>query len=134
MMPRMSETEEREAPSTQASPSESLGAAGRDLRDLLDYFSRFISAKVDSLWSTGRTLGFFAALAVVALVMVLGIVGAAGVMIVVGIAEGLTKLFGRAWLGDLASGLLVLGVILGGGYVGIKIVLGRSLRRIRQKY
>ena len=116
------------------SPSESFGAAGRDLRDLFDGASLYASAFADSWRLKARKIGLLAAMAVAALVIFAGVLAGAGVMIVVGLAEGLARLFGSVWLGDLVAGLLITVLAVGGTLIGIKLLLRAARRKLRQKY
>jgi hypothetical protein len=87
-------------------------------RELLEYFSYYLSAKADGLRLQGRKALLRVELEIVAILGAAGAVIAAVTLIAQGAAEGLTQLFGnRSWLGDLAAGvslLVCVGLVIGG--------------------
>ncbi|HTW93635.1 MAG TPA: hypothetical protein VMD30_02500 [Tepidisphaeraceae bacterium] len=134
MTPRMSEPEERTDPTSEQSPSGAADAAGRDVRQLLDYVSLFISAKIDAIRALGRSIALLAALGVAALIIGAGVLAAAGVMIVLAAARGFSELFGMVWLGDLVAGLIFIILFAGGALIAYKVVTARAYRNTRAKY
>jgi hypothetical protein len=81
-------------------------------RELLEYFSYYLSAKADGLRLRGRRALFRVEVELVAVLGAAGAVVAAVTLIARGAAEGLTELFGnRAWLGNLTAGVALLGCV-----------------------
>jgi hypothetical protein len=84
----------------------------RDVDELKAYAGHYIAAKLDGIKRTVRNIGLYAALGIVGLIAGGAIVATAAGLLIVGLAGLLGRLFGdRAWLGDIVTGLLVLGVI-----------------------
>jgi hypothetical protein len=91
---------------------EAFGRIKADLNELKEYASYYVAAKVDGVKRTVRNIGLYAVLGIVALIAGGAIVATAAGLLIVGLAEGLARLFGdRPWLGDLVTGILVLGAI-----------------------
>jgi hypothetical protein len=88
-----------------------------DIDELKAYAGHYIAARIDGIKRTVRNIGLYAALGVLGLIAGGAIVATAAGLLIVGLAELLTWLFGgRAWLGDIVTGLLVLGVIGAGAW------------------
>ena len=85
-----------------------------DIGELKEYASYYLAAKMDGIKRTVRNIGLYAALGLVGLIAGGAIVATAAGLLIVGLAELLGHLFGeRYWLGDIVTGLLVLGLIGG---------------------
>jgi len=92
--------------------AEAFGRIKKDVGELKEYASYYVAAKVDGIKRTVRNIGLYAALGIVGLIAGGAIVATAAGLLIVGVAELLTRLFGdRAWLGDIVTGILVLGAI-----------------------
>ncbi len=116
-------------------PSEAFHHAQMRLSELAEYVSYFISAKVDGIKLTMRNVAIFAALGVVGLIAAGAMVVSSVVLVCYGIARGLAVLFGgRVWLGDLVTGILLLALIAGGAYFGLKSIGKSSRERTAKKY
>jgi hypothetical protein len=90
--------------------------------ELKEYIGYYLGAKMDSTKASIRNVGLYAGLGVVGLLVGGAILATAGVLLVMGIAQGLGVLFGyRMWLGNLVTGLLILG-LLG---VGVWIMMSK---------
>ena len=97
--------------------AEAFDRIKHDVGELKEYASYYVAAKVDGIKRTVRNIGLYAALGVVGLIAGGAIVATAAGLLIVGVAELLTRLFGdRAWLGDIVTGLLVLGAIGAGAW------------------
>src|SRR5215475_11784047 len=100
------------APGEQApSPEEALGRLLRQLEELRAYSTHFVSAKVDGFIVSARQLVVWAALGVVGLIALSGLVVTSIVLFLGGAAAGLGQLCGGwLWLGQLivGGGLLAL--------------------------
>jgi hypothetical protein len=94
--------------------AEAFGRIKNDIGELKEYASYYLAAKMDGIKRTVRNIGLYAALGIVGLIAGGAIVATAAGLLIVGVAGLLGRLFGdRAWLGDIVTGLLVLGVIGG---------------------
>jgi hypothetical protein len=99
-------------------PGEALGNAQKDLREIADYASYYLSAKIDSILLVLRNIGVYAALGVAGLVVGMGVLLTAGAVLVIGIADGLGQLlWHQYWAGQLLTGFLILGAIALGAYI-----------------
>ena len=106
-----------------------------DIDELKEYASYYLTAKVDGFKRTLRNLGLYAALGVVGLLVGGAIVATAAGLLVVGIAEGLGRLFGdRYWLGDLVTGVIVLGAVGGAVWFMMKKLTGTWRSQTIRKY
>jgi hypothetical protein len=97
-----------------------LGNFGQHADELRDYLNYYFTAKIESLKSTLRRGTLFVALVVVAAVAAAGLVVTGFVLVCVGIADGLGNIFHAQWLGYLVTGLLVIGIITGGGWLTVR--------------
>jgi len=91
---------------------EAFNRISQDAAELKEYASYYVAAKIDGFRRTLRNLGLYAALGVLGLIAGGAVLATAAGLIVIGIAEAFTSLFGgRAWLGDIVAGIVVLSVI-----------------------
>jgi hypothetical protein len=103
--------------------------------ELAEYVSYLLSAKFDGIKLTFRNIAVYAALGVVGLIAAGAVVVSAVVLVCVGIAGGLSALFGdRPWQGALVAGLLLLAVIGAGVWIGLSRLTKSSRERTVQKY
>jgi hypothetical protein len=116
----------RAADPAQPNPAaQAFARLGRDVNELKEYASHYLSAKVDGVKRTVRNIALYAALGVVGLIAGGAIVATAAGLLIVGLAEALGVLFGgRFWLGDLVAGILVLGLIGVGAWLMLKKLTG----------
>jgi len=130
---------ESSRPQTKPPPSTSTGD-GRSteevisdlhlrFRELVDYVVYFLMTRIDAarhyvkqkiLWLSLIALGVLAGA---------GAVVTAVVLLCTGIADGLSVLFGRVWAGELATGIILLGVT---GFLG-SFVFERMLKQSHQE-
>src|SRR5258706_4110116 len=76
----------------------------QDAAELKEYAGYYVTAKIDGFKRTLRNLGLYAALGVLGLIAAGALVATAVGLIVVGIAQTLTSLFGgREWLGGIVA-------------------------------
>jgi hypothetical protein len=116
-------------------PSAHLKAAQRRLQELQEYVSYFISAKTDALKLTLVNAGLYAALGIVGLFAGATLVITAVVLACIGVAGALAALFGnRPWLGNLVTGVLLLGIVAAVILIGLKKLTGASKERTLKKY
>src|SRR5262245_23047143 len=99
-------------------PAEALRRLQQQVEELQAYLTHFVSAKIDGLVLSAQQLAFWAALGVVGLIAAVGLVVTAVVLVLVGAADGLARLFGgQWWLGALVAGfgtlaLPILGIVI----------------------
>jgi len=107
----------------------------KQFRQLAEFFSYYVSAKIDGVKLSLRTAVLGVVLAALAFVAVSGLIIAASCYVLSGLADGLSVLFSdRAWVGEIMAGLLLL-VGLG---IGLILTFANrrkaSLKRRTQKY
>lgn len=101
-------------------------------RELGEYFTYYLFAKVDSARLSLQSALFSMILAALAFVVVASVSVAAIWFVLNGAAEGLGVLLGnRPWAGSLVTGLLLV-ASLGGGMYGIVIRLNKTARKGRE--
>lgn len=105
-----------------------------DLDELKEYGSYFLSAKIDGIKQSIRTVGLYAVLGVLGLIVGGAIVATAAGMIVVAIGQGLGALFGHMWLGYLVTGVVILGIVGLGAWMMIKKLTGAWRSSTLKKY
>ena len=117
------------------SPAEALRHLQRQVGELQAYLTHFVSAKIDGLVLSARQLVLWAALGVVGLTAVVGLVVTAVVLILVGAADGLARLFGgQWWLGALVVGAGTLGLLVLGIFIGMRTWQSRWRQQKVQQY
>jgi hypothetical protein len=116
-------------------PTAAIRHLGQRLSELAEYVSYFISAKTDGIKLTLRNVAIYAALGIVGLIAAGAMVVSAVVLVCWGIALGLSALFGHhLWAGYLVTGVLILALIGGGTWIGLKKFTGSSRERLVKKY
>jgi hypothetical protein len=105
------------------------------LRAAQVYAAHYVAAQLDRVKLIARNLAVISALAIVSLLAVVTVVVTAVVLLCLGIAGAIGHLFGGTpWIGDLVTGLLILGSIA----IGIKVVVsgmtGVSRRHVTEAY
>jgi hypothetical protein len=117
------------------SPTSAFRHVGQRLGELGEYVSYFISAKTDGIKLTLRNVAMYAALGIVGLLAAGAMVVSAVVLVCWGIALGLSALLGHhLWAGYLVTGVLILALIGGGTWFGLKKFTGSSRERLVKKY
>jgi ABC-type nickel/cobalt efflux system permease component RcnA len=107
----------------------------KQLAEMREWIARYFSARADAL---GVRLRFAAVRALFAVGVALGLssaIATAAVIMVVGLADGLTVLCGdRPWAGELAAGALVLGTTCATVWLGSGSWHRASFDKLRDKY
>ena len=118
------------------SPAEHLKQAMSRIAELKEFASYYAGAKLDGIKVTLRNVGVYAALGIVGLIATSAIVTTAVVLLLVGLALAIGKLFDpdQPWVGAVVVGLLVLGGLAGGIIFGMKWLTNTSRRKLVQKY
>jgi hypothetical protein len=102
-------------------PEQTLRDAASHFSELKAYFAHYLAAKTDSVKVSIRRAVVFAALGVLGLVAGVAVIATAVVLVLHGLAQALTVLIkGHAWAGNLVAGVLVLGLIGLGTWLGVR--------------
>ena len=122
-------------------PQESLRTVSTLIAEMKEYAALYLATKIDGVKITLRTLGIFAVLGVVGLIAGSAFITTAAVLLLVGAAWGLGRLFSPSydetkflWLGALAVGLLIFTTIALGAWLGLKKLGGVFKKSLVQKY
>jgi len=102
--------------------------------EIREYGSYYLSTQVDAVKTKVTWLAIYAVLGVIAAIIGTAALVTVGVLLITGIAGGLGDLFGRLWLGQLVTALLVLTLIGVGAVVGMKVLRGSLKRKLMAKY
>jgi hypothetical protein len=106
-----------------------------DIDELKEYGSYYLAAKLDGFKRTARNIGLYAVLGIVGLIVGGAMIATAAGLLIVGVAEGLGRLFGdRYWLGDLVTGILVLGAVAAGVWFMMNKLTGSWRSQTIKKY
>jgi uncharacterized membrane protein len=117
------------------SPAEALHRLQQQVGELQAYVSHFVSAKIDGLVLSSRQLALWAILGVVGLTAAVGLVVTAVVLVLIGAADGLARLFGgQWWLGALVVGVLTLAILVLGIFIGMRTWQSRWRQQKVQQY
>jgi len=117
------------------SPAEALRRLQQQMGELQAYVSHFVSAKIDGLVLSSRQLALWAILGVVGLTAAVGLVVTAVVLVLIGAADGLARLFGgQWWLGALVVGVLTLAILVLGIFIGMRTWQSRWRQQKVQQY
>lgn len=119
------------------SAADSVVAELHDLRRRLEelgrYLLHYLTIKKDRLTRAAQRGLVWAAAGVIAAVLMLAFIATAGALLCIGIAMAISQLTGIAWLGPLATGLLVLLVVVGGAVVALWYMDRALMRRFTHK-
>ncbi len=139
----MSETFHRDQPEEETfdEPSARDGSAGRFFRsafrqlgEVRDYISYYLSARVDKAKVSVRRLVIYAVLGMVGAIAGAALVASAVVLLCWGIAGAFGAIFQTWWLGYIIMGGLLM-ILLGlGVWLGLRRMSGQSLKRTAKKY
>ena len=118
------------------SAGEALKQAGAHLRELKEYASLYVTAKLDSFKLTMRNIVLYAALGIVGAIVAVGLLITAAALLLTGLAGGIGALFepDRYWVGALIVGFAVLALAMGGIFFVMRMLSGSSKKRTIEKY
>lgn len=102
--------------------------------EIKEYGSYYAATQVDAVKAKATWLVIYAVLGIVAAIIGTAALVTVGVLLIAGIAGGLGELFGRLWLGQLVTAILVLAIIGVGAVVGMKVLRGSLKRKLMAKY
>jgi hypothetical protein len=101
----------------------------KQFRELGEYFSYFVTAKMDTAKLSVRRVVLCVVLATFGFVAIAGLIVIASWLIVSGVAGGLSGLFGnRPWAGNFITGIL----LLGGLWLGTNFAMAKWNRIVRE--
>ena len=123
-----------DAPPDAESAEEALRAVWACLAELRAYAVYFLAAKIDQIRLSIRQLILLAVSCVLLFIAAAGLIVTAIVLLLQGVAGALAALCGQRWLGDLLCGVLFLGIITLGLWIGLKRFSKISRDLTVQKY
>jgi hypothetical protein len=120
---------------SESSAPEAFDRLLKQITELREYVTYFISAKTDSARLLVQQIIMWVALGFVGVIAISSVLATVVVLLLTGVAEGLTVAFGgRIWLGNIVASLLTL-VILGlGSFVWVRKWRKSSHMRTIQRY
>jgi hypothetical protein len=103
-------------------------------RELLDYVAYFLLTRIDAAKHYVKQRVLWLSLIALGVLAGAGAIITAVVLLCAGIAAGLSELFGHAWIGELTTGILLLGVTAALGSFMFHRLMKQSHRERVAKY
>jgi hypothetical protein len=117
------------------SPGEALRGGLSQLGEVREYLTYYLAAKADGVKVSLRNLAVYAVLGILGMAVGVAVLATTGVLLLVGIAQGLGRLFGgREWLGDIVVAVVILGTVAGGAFFGLRWLTNTSRKKLVSKY
>lgn len=117
------------------SPADAMKDLSRQVGELRSHLAYFVSAKLDGVKVSVRNAGIYAALGIIGLIGIGGMVVTAVVLLLGGLAGAVSAMFGASvWLGELLVGVLVLALIGVGTWLGLSRLTKRFRENMVDKY
>ena len=126
-----SESESRQQPQ---SPEESLKMLGKRAGELFEFAAYYFATRVDAFKVAIKRRIVTASIISVAVLAAAGAIVTATALLCEGICDALTELFGRRWAGELATGVLLLGLVGITAFFGINRIIKESHLRTTLRY
>ena len=112
-----------------------FGELSDEFGQLKDYASYYMAAKADGFKQTFKNIALYAVLGIVGAIVGGAVLVTAAVLLVTGISDALTALFGgREWAGKLVTAVLLLGGLGVGMWLMIKKVTNNWKTALEKKY
>jgi hypothetical protein len=103
--------------------------------ELTEFVQVYLSIQSDSIRNTVRTIGLYAALALVGGILLIALIAKATTMLLAGAAAGLGELFGnRLWAGELVVSVVVLALVAITAYLVMNKITNTSRQKAARKY
>jgi hypothetical protein len=107
----------------------------RHLDQAREQAGRYVTAQLDRVRALVRNVVLFGVLAAAGAVIGATVLVTAAVLLCVGTADGIGELLGgRLWAGDLIVGGVVLAIIVAGGFLFVRRIVGSARRQTMQSY
>ena len=115
--------------------ADAFASVRRQLRQVQEFINFYLLVQADRLKLAVRKLIIAVAAGILLLIAGAAFLVTAAVQVCIGIAHLLTIAFGgRAWLGDLVTGVVIWIVVAGGTYLGISSIIKKSRKATMEKY
>src|SRR5579872_593304 len=108
------------------SPEEALKALGGRLGEFVEYAVYYLASRLDAFKLAIKRRIVTASIIAVAVLAAAGAIVTATALLCEGICDGLSELLGHRWAGELATGVLLLGLVGMIAYFGISRVVEDS--------
>jgi hypothetical protein len=123
------------APESESSPPEAFERLLKQIAELREYVTYFVSAKTDSIKLSVQQISMWVVLGLVGVIAICSLVATIVVLLLTGVAEGLTVLFnGRVWLGNIVASLLTVAILGLGSFIWVRRWRKSSQMRTVQRY
>ena len=117
------------------SPANAFHEAVAQLGEFKQYALHFLAARIDSAKLTVRNAVLWMGIGIIGLLGAVAVVVTAVVILCVGMAQAIAALCGgRMWAGNIIVGVVLLGAIVVGIWLGVKRMFGASLTKTVERY
>ncbi len=106
----------------------------RDLAELRLYLTHYLAARSDAMKARLKAAALRAGMVLSATAMAIAFVIVGVIFVALGIAHGLSVLFGSPWAGELVTGLLLLVAIGSIAWASLRFLRAQSRNRIKREY
>ncbi|HWB53572.1 MAG TPA: hypothetical protein VG722_05245 [Tepidisphaeraceae bacterium] len=115
--------------------ADAIARVRRHWEEVCEFFSHYVSVKIDRLMLSVKMLVVYAALGTLAMIGLAALLITAAVQICYGLAHLLTAAFGgRLWLGELVTGVIIWLLMVAVVFLGIMTWVRKSRRTTLEKY
>ena len=122
-------------PESDSSAPEAFDRLLKQVAELREYITYFVSAKTDSVKLSVQQVLMWVVLGFVGVIALSSLLATVMVLLLTGLAEGLTVVFGgRIWLGNIVAGLLTLAILGLGSFIWVRKWRKSSRMRTIQRY
>jgi hypothetical protein len=122
-----------EAPNSSESPEQAFASLHQRLDEFGDYLAYYLITRLDALKFAVKRRLLTGALGLIAVLAAAGTIITAVCLLCEGISDGLSVLFGHRWLGEIVTGVLLLGGVAIAGWISVeRLVHGPHLRTVKR--